>query len=89
MLASTSFSMITNFNSRYLYGNRRANGIKICPWNNGPGFLQNKVTEVKNIVNKLHPHIIGISEANLQSRGNMYCTRLKAEIRLRCVKFTR
>ena len=77
MLASTSFSMITNFNSRYLYGNRRANGIKICHWNKGPGFLQNKVTEVKNIVNKLHPHIIGISEANLHQHHDQGLVQLE------------
>ena len=77
MLASTSFSMITNFNSRYLYGNRRANGIKICHWNKGPGFLQNNVTEVKNIVNKLHPHIIGISEANLHQHHDQGLVQLE------------
>ena len=58
--------MVTNFQSRYLYGNRRT-GIKISAWNKGGGFLQNKMPELKNIVNGLHPHILGISEANLKS----------------------
>ena len=48
-----------------LYGNKKANGIRICHWNKGPGFLRNKIPEISEIVNDLHPHIIGISEANL------------------------
>ena len=64
-LTASSYSMITNFRSRYLHGNRRGNGIKICHWNKGPGFLKNKMPEIKNIINGLHPHIFGISEANL------------------------
>ena len=66
VLASSSFAMVTNFQSRYLYGNRRT-GIKISAWNKGGGFLQNKKPELKNIVNGLYPHILGISEANLKS----------------------
>ena len=66
VLASFKGRMITNFSSRYSNGNRRAGGIKISHWNKGPGFLQNKMPEVKNIINGLHPHIIGLSEANLK-----------------------
>ena len=64
-LASSAISMISNFQSRYTHGNRKAKGIGICHWNKGPGFLKNKIPEIKQIVNDIHPHIIGISEANL------------------------
>ena len=64
-LAASTFTMITNFQSKCKHGNRRAGGIKISHWNKGPGFLQNKIPEIKNIVNGLNPHILGISEANL------------------------
>ena len=57
--------MVTNFQSRYLYGNKRNQGIKICHWNKGGSHLKNKMPEIKNIVSGLHPHIFGISEANL------------------------
>ena len=65
VLAASSFSMVTNFQSRYLYGNKRNQGIKICHWNKGGSHLKNKMPEIKNIVSGLHPHIFGISEANL------------------------
>ena len=58
--------MVTNFMSRYLHGNRKASGIKIGHWNKGPGFLQNKISEVKHIIQGLRPHILGLSEANLK-----------------------
>ena len=66
VMASFSSRMITNFSLRYLNGNRKSGGIKISHWNKGPGFLQNKMPEVKNILNGLHPHILGLSEANLK-----------------------
>jgi hypothetical protein len=56
VIATSSFAMVTNFKSRYLYGNR-SNGIKISALNKGGGFLQNKMPELKNIINGLHPHI--------------------------------
>ena len=76
-LASTSFNMVTNFQSRYLHGNRRANGIKICHWNKGPGFLQNKTAEIKNVINGLNPHIFGISEANLHQHHDQNLVQLE------------
>ena len=65
VLASSSFSMISNFQSRCQYGNRRNQGIKICHWNKGGAHLQNKMAEIKQIVSGINPHILGISEANL------------------------
>jgi hypothetical protein len=75
-LTASSYSMITNFQSRYLHGNRRGNGIKICHWNKGPGFLRNKMPEIKNIINGLHPHIFGISEANLHQNHDQKLVQL-------------
>ena len=64
-LASSTFSMVTNFQSRYTNGNKKNQGIKIAHWNKGNAFLQNKMPEINNIISGLHPHILGISEANL------------------------
>ena len=63
--ASSSYRMITNFQSRYLHGNRKNQGMKICHWNKGGSHLQNKMPELRNIVSGIHPHIFGVSEANL------------------------
>ena len=76
VLATSSFAMVTNFQSRYLYGNR-SNGIKISAWNKGGGYLQNKMPELKNIINGLHPHILGISEANLKSTQDKQLSHLE------------
>ena len=65
VFAASSFSMISNFQSRYLNGNRKNQGIKICHWNKGGSHLQNKMPEIRQLVSGLHPHILGISEANL------------------------
>ena len=46
-------------------GNKKNQGIKIAHWNKGNAFLQNKMPEIKNIISNIHPHILGISEANL------------------------
>ena len=58
--------MISNFQSRYTYGNRKSTGIKISHWNKGPGHLHSKMPEIRNIIKGLHPHILGLSEANLK-----------------------
>ena len=63
--AGPLFSMVTNFQSRYLYGNKKNQGIKICHWNKGGSHLHNKMPELRNVVSGLHPHIFGVSEANL------------------------
>ena len=64
-LADSRFSMISNFKSRYLYGNKKTGGIRISHWNKGPGHLHTKLPEIKNIIDGLHPHVLGISESNL------------------------
>ena len=65
MYVMSLFSMVTNFQSRYLNENRKNIGIKISAWNKDKGFLKNKMPEIKNIIKGLNPHILGISEANL------------------------
>jgi hypothetical protein len=56
---------MSNFYARYTYGNRQARGIKIAHLNKGPGHLANKINDIENVISGLHPHILGISEANL------------------------
>ena len=65
VLAASSISLVSNFHSRYITGNRKNQGIKICHWNKGGSHLKNKMPEIKNLISSLHPHILGISEANL------------------------
>ena len=57
--------MVTNFQSRYRLGNRKKAGIKIFHWNKGGSYLVNKMPEIKAIIDQHHPHILGLSEANL------------------------
>ena len=67
----TSFETTdNNFLARYINGNIRRNGIKLCHWNKGPGFLSSKLNEIENIINGYHPHILGISEGNFKSNHN-------------------
>ena len=62
---STLFYMVTNFQSMCTYGNKKNKGIKISHWNKGGSFLINKMPEIRNIISQHHPHILGLSEANL------------------------
>ena len=57
--------MIENFQSRYRHGNKKGTGIKIFHWNKGGSYLVNKMPEIRTIINQHHPHILGLSEANL------------------------
>ena len=75
-LAPSMFSMVSNFFSRYSNGNRRSAGIKISHWNKGPGYLQTKMSEIKNLISSQHPHIIGLSEANLESSHDQNLVQL-------------
>ena len=56
-----------NFIARYTYGNKRQHGIKLLHWNKGSSFLVNKRDEIETLIDKYHPHILGLSEANLHS----------------------
>ena len=73
------FKMVSNFENRYLYGNKSIKGIRICHWNKGSSFLENKMIEVKNLTDQFHPHVLGLSEANFsqqhdQNDQNILCT---------------
>ena len=66
-LATLPASIDWNFLARYTNGNKRQHGLKILHWNKGPSYLENKKSEIQTIVDKYHPHILGLSEANLYS----------------------
>ena len=55
-----------NFIAKITYGNRNKNGIKICHWNAGGGFLINKQAEINNVVNNIRPHVFGITESSFK-----------------------
>ena len=77
VLAYSTFKMVTNFQSRYTYGNKKSTGIKISHWNKGRGFLANKLTEIKSIVTDINPHILGISEANFYENHDQNQVRIE------------
>ena len=54
-----------NFYARYTYGNRSNKGLKLSHWNAGSAYLENKTIEIENLISDHHPHLLGISEANL------------------------
>ena len=58
-----------NRNVRALNGNRQSRGIKLAHWNAGSAYLANKMQEIEQVVSENHPHLLGISEANLK-RGH-------------------
>ena len=45
---------------------RRGRGINCVYWNKGPSFLVNKQLDIKNIVERHKPHILGLGEANVR-----------------------
>ena len=55
----------SNFYARYTYGNRANRGIKLSHWNAGNAHLENKTIDIEHVISDHHPHLIGISEANL------------------------
>ena len=55
----------SNFYARYTYGNRSNRGIKLSHWNAGNAYLENKTIQIENLISDHHPHLLGISEANL------------------------
>ena len=58
-----------NFLAKIVNGNRglRGTGIKIIHWNKGSSFLHNKHDEIETIIAGHHPHVLGLSEANLKN----------------------
>ena len=76
-MALSSFQRISNFTSKYINGNKKNQGIKVAHWNKGNAFLQNKMPEINNIISGLHPHILGISEANLDHNHDQNLVQLE------------
>ena len=58
----------SNFYARYTYGNRNNRGIKLSHWNAGNAYLENKTNEIETLISDHHPHLLGISEANLHKK---------------------
>ena len=58
-----------NFLAKIVNGNRgsRGPGLKCLHWNKGPSFLHNKHDEIETIIASHHPHILGLSEANIRN----------------------
>ena len=52
--------------ARSITGNRSNRGIKLAHWNAGSAHLCNKLDEIEQVVADLHPHVLGISEANFK-----------------------
>ena len=65
------FSNISNFQSKYLYGNRNKSGLRICHWNKSNAAMTSRLSEIRNIISVHRPHLLGISEANI------YCNQDK------------
>ena len=47
-------------------GNINAKGYKLCQWNCGSAYLENKMTEVEAAVARIKPTVLCISESNLR-----------------------
>ena len=52
--------------AKAITGNRYNRGIKLAHWNAGSAHLNNKMDELESVIADLHPHILGISEANFK-----------------------
>jgi hypothetical protein len=61
----SAYMELSNLYARYTNGNRQTRGIKIAHFNKGSGHLATKKHEIENAIAGFHPHIFGISEANL------------------------
>ena len=59
-----------NFWARYTYGNTKK-GIKLCHWNIGGGYLNNKIDTIESLISDYNPKILGISEASFWSDQNL------------------
>ena len=53
-----------NFESRYTFGNKKKNGVKIMHLNPGYKHLHNKKGNIESVINGYKPHILGVSESN-------------------------
>ena len=60
-----------NFESRYKFGNKKKNGIKIMHWNPGAKYLHNKLGNIESVINGYKPDILGISESNFLKKHDL------------------
>ena len=67
-----------NFLAKMINGNRgaRGPGIKLIHWNKGSSFLHNKKNEIETIIAGHHPHVLGLSEANLKNDHDLALVQL-------------
>ena len=70
-VVAPSLGLNVNFYARYTYGNRSSRGIKLTHWNAGSAFLENKINYIETLISSHHPHLLGISEANLRKDHNI------------------
>ena len=57
--------------ARAVTGNRSNRGIKLAHWNAGSAHLPNKMDDLVDVVSDLHPHVLGVSEANLKREHSL------------------
>ena len=58
-------------------GNRQNRGIKLAHLNAGSAQLYNKMYEIEQVISEVHPHVLGISEANLKSDHDIQNVQLE------------
>ena len=59
-----------------LNGNRDSKSIIISHWNGGSAKLENKLNEIESKINRFRPHVLGLSESNLDKGVNMSCVQI-------------
>ena len=64
-----------NFYARYMNGNSRDSGVRVFHLNIRK--LQNKVSEIKNVLKDLNPHMFSVSECELKHSANFEIEKLK------------
>ena len=60
-----------NFESRYKFGNKKKNGLKIMHWNLGAKYLHNNLENIESVINSYKPDILGISESNFLKKHDL------------------
>ena len=60
-------NLIGNFYARYMNGNGRTKGVRVYHLNIRK--LQNKASEIKNVIKELNPHLFSVSECELRKNS--------------------
>ena len=45
--------------------------MKLLHWNKGPSFLHNKQDDIETLISTHHPHVLGLSEANIRTEHDL------------------